>query len=436
MTVPGRPILFAAMLIALLLLAAVVQPEVVPVALTADALLIALVFYEGRRLRNASVHVTREDWARVELDRKAELKYRVENRGSSTVWVCVHQPWPDTFDSEERQLDVRVEPGEAVIATLSVTPRRRGRVMVEPAAIDVRSGLGLARRRWTALGETALSVFPNLKGLNEYEALRRAHALTRYGIHNVRMIGAGREFDQLRDYVPDDDFGNINWKATARHRKPITNLYQAERSQDVMLCVDCGRMMGNPTGQGTALDRAVDACLMLSHVANRSGDRVGLALFRESVTRFLKPAAGAVALSRIVQELVDAHPQGVFPSYSALATAMRAQHPRRSIVFIFTDLNDPQLVANLVDVVPLMSRRHVVVVVGLYDPLLRRMSEGPASDRRELYQVIAAGELSRERQSNALKLAQAGVSVLESDATALTLEVINRYLSIKQRQMV
>ena len=65
MTVPGRPILFMAMLIALLLLAAVVQPEVVPVALIADALLIALVFYEGRRLRDAAVHVTREDWARV-----------------------------------------------------------------------------------------------------------------------------------------------------------------------------------------------------------------------------------------------------------------------------------------------------------------------------------------------------------------------------------
>jgi uncharacterized protein (DUF58 family) len=83
-----------------------------------------------------------------------------------------------------------------------------------------------------------------------------------------------------------------------------------------------------------------------------------------------------------------------------------------------------------------MSRRHVVVVVGLNDPLLRRMSDGPASDRRELYQVIAARELSRERQSHGLKLTQAGVNVLESDAASLTLEVINRYLTIKRRQMV
>ena len=66
--------------------------------------------------------------------------------------------------------------------------------------------------------------------------------------------GAGREFYELRDYTPDDDYRDVNWMATARHCRPISNVYQAERSRDVIICIDCGRMMGNPLNTGTVLD--------------------------------------------------------------------------------------------------------------------------------------------------------------------------------------
>lgn len=436
MIVPSRPILAAAGAIALLLLAAPLAPQLALAALVADALLVALVLADGRRLRSRQVVVEREGWARLQLGRPTELVYRIENRSPAPLIVAVRQPWPETLEAPLDRLELRVEPGEIVRAALSVTPRRRGQVRVVPTEVDIRHPAGLARRRWAIPGEAKLSVFPNLKGVQEYDALRRAHALRQVGIHRMRMIGAGREFDQLREYQPDDNYGDINWKATASRRSPITNIFQAERSQEVMICLDCGRMMGNPVGAGTMLDLAVDASIMLAHVANRYSDRVGLLLFRDTVTRFLKPAAGPVAVQRIVGELVDAQPEGVFPSYAEMVSSLRRGQKRRSIVFIFTDLNDPQLAADLAQVLPLTSRRHVVVVVSLRDPLLTNVARGPASSRRELFQVLAASELDRERAARSAELVKAGVSVLEVEADSISLDVVNRYLAIKMRQLV
>jgi uncharacterized protein (DUF58 family) len=106
------------------------------------------------------------------------------------------------------------------------------------------------------------------------------------------------------------------------------------------------------------------------------------------------------------------------------------------MVFLFTDLNDPQLSANLIEVLPLVSRRHVFVVVSLRDPLLDKVASGPAPNRRGLFQVLAARHLADERAGRVRQLQRCGVQVLEVAADKITVELINAYLAIKMRQMV
>jgi uncharacterized protein (DUF58 family) len=317
-----------------------------------------------------------------------------------------------------------------------VCARRRGRVLLPAARVDVRLASDLARRRTSLDGGTFIRVLPRLGAVAQYDVLRRHRALQQLGVHRMRLVGSGRDFDQLREYLPDDDFRDINWKATARRGRPITTVYQAQRSQDVVVCLECGRMMGNPLGTTTALDRAIEAALVLAHVCQRAGDRTGLVLFREVVTCFLRPARGAAAQARIVEALTDAHAEGVFPSYAALVSRLRLSHKRRSLIFLFTDLNDPQLAANLRAVLPLVSRRHVLVVVSLKDPLLDAVACGGAADRRGLYQVLAARHLADERATHVRELVQGGVRVLEVDADSITVDVINAYLQVKMRQLV
>jgi uncharacterized protein (DUF58 family) len=433
--VPGRMALLCAVLLALLLIGALIAPVVAVAVLAADLLLLVVCWVQGRVLKNLAIDVVREPWRRVQVGRSEQFSYRLTNRSKAGVIVRIRQPWPDTVDCEVDLLEIRLAPGEIVRTAMTATPRVRGVIAVPPLQVDMRFPIDLACRRWSGSG-AELKVFPSLKGLVDYDALQRHHASSYGGLHQQRMLGAGREFDRLRDYFPDDDFRDLNWKATARHRKPFTNLYQAERSRDVILCLDCGRMMGNPMGKGTAIDCAIDASIMLAHVASRQGDRVGLALFSDTVHRFLKPGAGIVTVNRIIEELVDTRTNSLFPSYSSLITAIRAHQTRRSLIFIFTDLNDPQLAENLAQVLPLATRKHVLVVISLRDPLLDRYAGGAASDGRDVFKVLAARQLANERATRIRQLHKIGATVVEADAGSISVKLLNTYLAIKSRQLI
>src|SRR5204863_10024063 len=90
----------------------------------------------------------------------------------------------------------------------------------------------------------SVRVYPGLRGLRRYELLVRRGLAQEAGLKAIRIPGAITEFECLREYVPDDVFRRINWKATARRGKPIVNQFEAERSQNVVLMLDAGRLMG------------------------------------------------------------------------------------------------------------------------------------------------------------------------------------------------
>jgi uncharacterized protein (DUF58 family) len=432
---PGRFTLILALLTAVLLVAAIVLPSIALLAIFIDVALIGIVAAVGARLRNIPVAVYHEWPRRVQMGRGVDLLFRVENRGTSRIFLKLRQIWPEALEAATDTTEIHIDGGEVVRLALNATPRVRGTIPPSITELEMRFSADLARRRWQ-IPSPELVAYPNLKHVANYEQLQRNHAAAQIGIHQVRSLVNGREFEQLRDYFPDDDFRDINWKATAHHSRPITNMYRAERNQEIILCLDCGRMMGSPLGTGTVLDHAVDAGIMLAHVANRQGDRIGLFLFRDVVQRFVKPLGGLSGVNRIVEALVEAKPAGVFPSYTALVEALRSRQRRRAMVFLFTDLNDPQLASNMAEVLPLVSRRHVITVINLRDPQLEAIASGPAAATRDVFRVLAARELATERSQHTLSLIRSGVRVLDADATSLSLKLINMYLTLKARQVV
>src|SRR5947207_16008339 len=109
--------------------------------------------------------------------------------------------------------------------------------------------------------------------------MTRRGLLEEIGLRSARIRGRGTEFQSVRDYQPDDDYRRINWKATARRHRPITTLYETERSQRLIVMIDLGRMMLSRVGELTKLDAAINAALLLCYVALVHGDRVGLLSF-------------------------------------------------------------------------------------------------------------------------------------------------------------
>lgn len=438
MTIPTRRAMWLLGLGAAVCLAAAADLRLVPVAIAIDLVTVAGVLLEGKWLGNGGL-VVRRQWPRqLQADRIGRMRLVIENPSSRRVEVAIRQIWPVAFDAQPVRLRAKLGPHEAVGYDLEVTPRRRGPTQVPPTEVDVARVGGLAARRVTIDQPKSVVVFPNLKGVAAYDQLRRSRALWTAGLHRQRLLGIGREFDQMREYQTGDDFRNVNWKATARLGRPMTNLYQAERSRDVMICLDGGRMMGNPIAGGdrTALDVAVEAAILLVHACRDQGDRVGMITFRERVDKVIAATSAATTNGVILQTLAEFDARPVFPSFVALVETLRLRQTHRSLVFILTDLSDPQLAGDLAEVMPLLATQHMVVVVALEDPFIEQIADGPATDREGVACVLAARRLATERDEHRRQLIRAGVQVLQAGAERMSIALINKYLEVKARQLV
>lgn len=436
MILPSRTAVFVAIVLSLPLLLAGIIPAVVEAAIVADLLLFALIFVEGRRLKRCSVTVSRRISEKISLGRKTTADYVIRNHGDRPLAIRLRETFPAEFVADVSAMDLLLEAGTSARFQISLTPGRRGQFRFSSPEVTIGRPRGFAVLFLPLAVENGVSVYPDLESLYEYDTLRRSRHLVQIGIHRFRQISRGREFEKLREYLPDDDFRDINWNATARIHRPVTEIFQAEKSQDIMLCLDSGRMMGDRVGDVTAFDKAMDAAMMIGFAAARQGDKVGVAVFSDRVHVFTKPRAGTSSFHRMIDTLISTEPDDVYTSHLAIASALRAVQKRRSLVFLFTDINDVQLASDLVKTVPLIAQQHVVVIVSLRDPLLRKTAEGGAEAPEDVARVIAARELCDERDARVRELRRRGVRIVESAGDRLSIAAVNAYLDLTGRQAV
>ncbi len=436
MIAPGKMSFLVLALAALCALLAAFVPPLFWGMVLLDVLVLAIIVVQAARLKRIGIEAMLHCPRRGEIGLPLSVILAINNPGRRGLQVKVEMPWPENFDCRQHLAHLRVSPHSQEACEFVGRPRKRGLLPFFPPLVTVSFPIPWVVLRFQAAVSDAVRIYPDMTAVRQYETLRHHRALGLSGVHRRRLLGSGREFEQLRDYLPDDEFRDINWRASAHHQRMISNLYQLERRQDVLICMDTSRLMAKPSGDRTTLDYTVSAAVLLAHVAGIERDNIGLLIFRDVVSGYVKPASGETAKNRIVEKLVEVHSEPVFPSFFTLASAIRSRQARRGMVFFFTDLNDPQLVENLRLAAPTIARRHLVTVFSLRDPLLRAVAASGAATVAGVAQVLAARHLSMERESSLVELSRAGVVVVESDADALNLDVINHYLSIRTRQLV
>jgi len=141
--------------------------------------------------------------------------------------------------------------------------------------------------------------------------------------------------------------------------------FQFERSQQVMLLVDVGRLMQSKIGDWSKLDHAINSALSLAQVALRVGDRVGLMTFGARVKQFLPPEAGAAQLRAILELLHGVVAEPVEPNYRRAVDTLLGRMNKRALVVIFTDLAQSAGLPDLVVYSARMRHRHLPLVLAI-----------------------------------------------------------------------
>jgi len=382
---------------------------------------------------------------RLSLGVPNEIALRITNNGRRPVHLEVRDRAPFELIPTKQPGSFVLPPGVIAVHRYDVTPPSRGAHTFECVDVRVTRFPGLVRRTAVVPLKGSTHVYPNLRDVSRYALLlhrRRTHML---GIKVARKRGKGTEFETLREYQADDEYRDISWKASARAGKLLTQTFQVERSQNVMILVEAGRMMSaqvDPDGRTppekrlTKLDHAINAALVLAQAAALKEDRVGVLAFAESVKAFRAPKRGRAQLSSIVDALHDLEPALCEPDFAMAFQMLKMRAKRRSLVCLFTDVLDEESARLLTATLPLLLPQHLPLVVAVSDPTIAEMAQAVPYSGQEAFTGAVASELLHERRDILRRLRARGALVLDVAPGELTAAVVNKYLEVKARNLL
>jgi uncharacterized protein (DUF58 family) len=365
----------------------------------------------------------------------------VENHTAVSTPIELRDEVPTSFRlaRQDRVLQGHLGANGRLQLTYTIQPTRRGEYVFGSLNMRWDSVWGLFRRQAAYRLPTTARVYPNLLKIRQYEQLARQGQMAFPGLRQLRFASEGSQYEQLRDYLPDDDYRRISWKATARYGKPITIEFSPERSQNIIMLIETGgQMLTRPLGAArtTRLDLVINAVLLFSYVAISRGDRFGLMTFDKKIHRYLPPRSGMGQFYTVIESLYDVEARQVEADYKQALHYLHARRQNRSLILLLTDPATPEAAQGLISQLGAFYPHHLPMCVTLSDPTLLDMAQIPPYSMEAIYQRAVAEQVMDERQLWLDRLNRKGVMTLDVPAYELTAAVINKYLELKERARI
>lgn len=370
------------------------------------------------------------------LDKDHPVTLTVGNASSRQLSLWLRDDTPQDFDVEPNQFLIELPGKRQAVLSYTLRAKERGAFQLRTLFASLRSRLGLWQRFFETECESTLHVYPDMKQLAEYEMLARLDRLSLMGVRRTRRVGQDHDFERLRDFTRDDNFKHIDWRTTARRNKLTVRDFQSSQSQRVMFLVDCGRMMTNEAGGLTLLDHALNSMLMMSYVALKKGDAVGLICFSDEIHKFVPPRAGMNQLNQLLHASFDRFPRLVESRYDDAFVYLATRCPKRSLVTLITNVVDEINAHQIEKYLTAQSGRHLPMGVLLRD---RRIFEAANAEQPvgpQLFRSAAAAEILTWRQEVLTDLEHKGVLTIDAFPEELTAPMVNQYLEVKARHLL
>lgn len=375
----------------------------------------------------------------------------ITNRTRHGIRLRLKDDFPDEFLYDQVIYYCRVSPNDHEEVTYRLTPLRRGVYQFGDIHVRCWGVLGFVVRQRRIPAETKIKVYPNLQAVHQYELLVKRGMLHRMGLKNSRQFGEGTEMERLREYLPDDDYRRIDWKATARHRKPIVREFETERSQDVVIMLDTGRLMATPILLDTInkpndesrldramqkLDYAINTTLMTAYVSMLKGDKVGLIAFADTIHQYLAPKAGKKQFLTMLETIYSLPVHPVEPDFESAFTYLASKQRRRALIILFTDILDTDSAEGIATYVTQLSKHHLVICVTLTDSGIVELANQKMTDSKSVYQKAISERLLHEKHTTLGILRRQGIVTIDVPAHQLTMAVVNKYLELKAKSKI
>ena len=358
--------------------------------------------------------------AKTTYRRRARLEIRLEQRG-------------DLDETDTVVLDVPPQSGAEL--SIVLTANRRGKVMVDAVWVRWDGPLSLMRSVRRIPVDAVIDVISDVRGVHN-AALQFFARDAIFGVKVQRQRGEGTEFEALREYTPGLDPRHVDWKRSARHLKLLCKEFETERNHQVVLAFDTGYLMREPIDRVARLDHAINAGLVLSWIALRGGDLVGMYGFDAVVRSYQAPARGLYRFSHLQRASAGLEYNAEETNYTLGLAELNTRLKRRALVILFTEFVDTVTAELLIESLDRLRDRHVVVLVTLRDNDLRRTIDAEPDSFEAVARSVIAQDIERDRSIVFERLERMGLHCLDASTSDMSVALVLRYLTIKQRGLI
>jgi len=414
------------------------QPWLFLLGKIAFFILWAMIFYETIILfqKNEILKTKRKVPEKLSNGDPNNIKLTFENLSKNTFYVRVIEDLPELLQVRIWEKSLELGPQKSTVLEYKVRPIMRGEYLWQNCNVFVRlRKISFVERRLVFQMEDQVACYPSFLQFNKLQI----DALTNQQTQNeklVRKIGQSLEFEQIKDYSPEDDYRHINWKASAKKGQLMVNQYQDERSQDIYSIIDLGRTMKMPFYGQTLLDYAINGSLALSKTIISMSDRAGLLGFSFKKSEFLPSKKDLKQFGKINEMLYNLDTDFSESDFEYLYQFVRKNIKHRSLLVIFTNFDSTVALHRQLPYIKALSRFHLLLIVFFENSEISENVEHQASNLKDIYTKTIGKSMLLQNKMMVRELSKNGIQSLLTRPENLSAEVINKYLAIKKRNMI
>lgn len=353
-----------------------------------------------------------------------------------TIRVKIIDEIPVEFQERNFMIQTNLQPNKPKHLQYTLTPKKRGEYIFNDLHVFVMSKLHLLERKFTTKGSFSVKVYPSYYIIHNMELLSVSNKMRECGIKNVRRIGLGKEFEQIKEYVRGDDYRTVNWKATARKHQLMCNLYCDEQSQQIYNIIDKGRGMQHAFHNMTLLDYSINATLALSYITLEHSDNAGLITFEKGIDSHIPASKVPNQMGKIMEVLYREKTTFIQSDYSTLFEYCNRKINKRSLMIIYTTFDSMVSMERQLPYLRKLSIKHVVLVVFFKDRELNEMIARKPNTTLDYFEHVTAEKFDFEKKLITKSLQRHGIYSILTEPQNLTVNVINKYLEMKARQII
>ena len=379
------------------------------------------------------VSVVRGISGNIELKQKSNITLTVRNDSPFSLKIRVIDTLPEQFDCCREPVSGKIYPHASSCFEYEAEPKVRGKYALEHVHCELDGVLRLCKKRLKLKCSDELHVLPALEAQRRIRLFAEKRQLVNEDQRGHRLFGLGTDFKDLREYSRGDDVRKINWRATARLGKLITNEYDTEKDQSVIIAIDTGRMMLSSAQGLTRLDYALESSMALAQAAVSGGDRVGLIAFGHNIKGFIRPQKGPEQLPRLLKAVFSLRADYLESDLNGLSAYITANHKKRSLVCIFTCIGDEEDSRRILRELMPLKKRHAVMIVSLRNPGLKTTAEKKALSMEDVFMKASASHRLMTQKNASGILRRGGIDNVITEPDKLPTGAVNKYLSMKSR---